>query len=144
MEKYTIVKEDIEYKFKCKKDDKIEEYKLYPKNSFPYRGIPVESISLINPSLIENVIKKKIKRKLDFYLKYLIEVVDNDDTGESHREALNELEKFKSMIEYKYRKFLNDRYVNLVNKKISLLEKQIEAKIVNIDIKEQETRHRRR
>jgi len=151
---YTIIKTNYDGEITLKNYKKIEGYKVNPKNSFPYKGIAVESMFLIKPSFIEKIIKKKIKRKLEFYLNYLINLNDNDD-GTSSRIALDELTRYKEAIEYKYRKFLDDKYFNLLNKKISLLEREIKMKMVKIDIKKnfileekeeekEETRHRRR
>lgn len=150
---YTIIKTEYDGEVTLKNHKKIEGYKVNPKNSFPYKGIAVESMFLIKPSFIEKIIKKKIKRKLEFYLKYIINLSDNDD-GESARIALDELTRYKEAVGFKYRKFLDDKYLNLLNKKISLLEREIKMKVSiktskNIRYEEpieekEETRRRRR
>lgn len=150
---YTVIKRNHDGEITLKNYKEIEGYKVSPKNSFPYKGIAVESMFLIKPSFIEKIIKKKIKRKLEFYLNYLIELSDDDDT--SARIALDELTRYKEAVEYKYRKFLDDKYLNLLNKKISLLEHEIKSKMItkpNKKIKyeeifeeeKEEVRHRRR
>lgn len=150
---YIVVKTEYNGEVVLKNYKEIDGYKVSPKNSFPYKGIAVESMFLIKPSFIEKIIKKKIKRKLEFYLKYIINLSDNDD-GESARIALDELTRYKEAVEYKYRKFLDDKYLNLLNKKISLLEREIKMKVSiktskNIRYEEpieekEETRRRRR
>lgn len=148
---YIVVKTNHNEEITLKNYKEIEGYKVNPKNSFPYKGIAVESMFLIKPSFIEKIVKKKIKRKLEFYLNYLIELNEDDDT--SARIALDELTRYKEAVEYKYRKFLDDKYVNLLNKKISLLEREIKAKMIakpskkiryEEPIEEKEVRHRRR
>ena len=150
---YTVIKTNYEGEITLKNYKEIEGYKLNPKNSFPYKGIAVESMFLIKPSFIEKIVKKKIKRKLEFYLNYLIELNDSDDDT-SARKALDELTRYKEAIDYKYRKFLDDKYLNLLNKKISLLEREMKMKIVTkpskkipsfeFEEEKEETRHRRR
>ena len=44
--------------------EKINGYKIKPKNSFDYKNIKVNSMIIIKPSFIEKILKKKIKRKL--------------------------------------------------------------------------------
>lgn len=150
---YTVIKTNYEGEITLKNYKEIEGYKVNPKNSFPYKGIAVESMFLIKPSFIEKIVKKKIKRKLEFYLNYLIELTDSDDDT-SARKALDELTRYKEAIDYKYRKFLDDKYLNLLNKKISLLEREMKMKIVTkpskkipsfeFEEEKEETRHRRR
>lgn len=150
---YTVIKTNYEGEITLKNYKEIEGYKVNPKNSFPYKGIAVESMFLIKPSFIEKIVKKKIKRKLEFYLNYLIELNDSDDDT-SARKALDELTRYKEAIDYKYRKFLDDKYLNLLNKKISLLEREMKMKIVTkpskkipsfeFEEEKEETRHRRR
>ena len=150
---YTVIKTNYEGELTLKNYKEIEGYKVNPKNSFPYKGIAVESMFLIKPSFIEKIVKKKIKRKLEFYLNYLIELNDSDDDT-SARKALDELTRYKEAIDYKYRKFLDDKYLNLLNKKISLLEREMKMKIVTkpskkipsfeFEEEKEETRHRRR
>lgn len=151
---YTVIKTKYDGEVTLKNYKEIEGYKVSPKNSFPYKGIAVESMYLIKPSFIEKIIKKKIKRKLEFYLNYLINLSDTDDDGASARIALDELTRYKEAVEFKYRKFLDDKYLNLLNKKISLLEHEIKSKMItkpSKDIKyeepieeKEETRRRRR
>ncbi|MDD3453462.1 MAG: hypothetical protein PHN42_04265 [Bacilli bacterium] len=107
---------------------KINGYKVLPKNTFNYPGIAVDSMIIIKPVLIEKVLKKKIKRKLDLYLQYLITLIDDEGDNSSFMEALNEMSKYKEIVEYKYRLFLEDKYIDLLLKKISLLEHEIKSK----------------
>ena len=113
--------------------NKIDGYKLSPKNTVDYPGVEVNSMMVIKPTFIEKLLKKKIKRKLDFYLNYILNVLDDADSNPDDaplRQALDDLSKYKEIVDYKYRKYLDDKYINLLQKKISLLEREIKAKIV--------------
>ena len=56
--------------------NKLKGFKFIPKNKVKYDGIVVNQMILINPSFIETVLKKKIKRKLDSYLQYIVHILD--------------------------------------------------------------------
>ncbi len=80
------------------------------------------------------MLKKKNQRKLDYYLQYIISLIDNDDTGNednsAFRIALNDLTRYREMVEYKYRKYLDDKYINLLLKKIDFLEHEIKSRLI--------------
>ena len=136
---YIVTKSNHEGEITVIDYEKIDGFKITPKNKIDYPGIKVNSMMIIKPSFIEKVLKKKVKRKLDYYLDYIVSLVDDsndDDSDDSLREALNDLTRYKDMVEYKYRKYLDDKYINLLLKKISLLEREIRAKIVYQKVKE--------
>ncbi len=128
---YTIVKEAyngdkiyIDY-------TKLTGFRFTPR--IKYKGIKVNSLLIVKQSFIEKLLKKKVKRKLDFYLNYIISLMDDeDDDGTDLKEALNDLERYKSIVEYKYRKYLEQKYINLLLKKIDIIEHELKMKIINI------------
>lgn len=128
---YTIVKEQhngdkiyIDY-------TKFNGFKVKPKNNIKYKGIKVNSLVIIKPIFIEKLLKKKVKRKLNFYLQYIISLMDDESSDPSDlKMALDDLERYKSIVEYKYRKYLDQKYINLLLKKIDLLEHEIKMKLI--------------
>lgn len=112
---------------------KTEGFKLIPKGNINYPGIEVNSIVLIKPSFINKVLKRKNKIKLNYYLNYLIEEADDDSSD--IKEVLDDIERYKGVIEFKYRKYLDDKYINLLNKKLDLLEKKLKSKIIYKSLK---------
>lgn len=112
--------------------DKYKGYNITPKNKIKYDGVRVNKMIIVNPSMIEKVLKRKIKNRLDLYLKTIVEIMDeNDDTGSSGiREALNELTRFKNIIKYKYEKYLEEKYLSILNKKIEILEYELKKKLL--------------
>ena len=131
--RYVIQKEEKgaeKIKFSRKK---MEGFRVTPHNRVSHPGITVNSMLLIKPSLIEKLLKKKNQRKLDYYLQYIISLMDNSegrDDDSAFRIALNDLTRYREMVEYKYRKFLDDKYINLLLKKIDLLEHEIKSKMI--------------
>lgn len=111
--------------------DKINGFKLKPKKDLKYDGVKVEKMVLINPTFIEQVIKKKVKHKLDMYLQYLITVLDDDDTDPTDlRQALNDLIRYKKTIANNYRIYLDEKYIALLMKKVALIEHELQMKLL--------------
>lgn len=103
---------------------------ISPKNCINYDGIVVNKLVIIKRSLIERILKKKIKRKLELYLKFIMDFISSDDEdGDSLREALNDITRYKEIIDYKYRKYLGDKHIDLLLQKISFLEYELKMKI---------------
>lgn len=113
--------------------------KFKPKNNIDYSGVKVNEMVLIKPIFIEKVLKRKIRKQLEMYLQYIIRIIDDDgdDTGDL-KIALDELSRYKKTIQNNYRVYLEDRYVELLLKKIKLLENELKTKIINSKIKEKE------
>lgn len=105
--------------------DKIKGYTVTPKNNLKYDGIKIQEMVIIKPSLIEKIIKRKIKMHLDYYIKLILEDSDDDST----REALGSLERYRMLINEKYILFLDSKYLKLLNKKIDILSRELSCKI---------------
>ena len=114
--------------------DKLKGFGFSPKNNVKYDGIIVNKMVIIKPSMIEKVLKRKIKRKLDLYLKLIIRFIESEDSdnGETLREALNDLSRYKNIIDYKYKKYLDEKYLKILLKKITMLEYELNSKLMNM------------
>ncbi len=109
-------------------------YTIKPKNQMKYEGIVVNSMTIIDDYLIKTLLKKKIKKKLDMYLQFLITVLEEDDTDGGHLMfALNDLERYRRLVINNYKKYLEEKYVKLLMNKMDLIEQELKAKI-KIDI----------
>ena len=131
--------------------DKLKGFGLSPKNNVKYDGVIVNKMVIIKPSMIEKVLKKKIKRKLDLYLKFIIKYIETDDeSGDALKEALNDLSRYKNIVQYKYKKYLDDKYLEILLKKIAILEYELNSKLIDIKqidydyTPEEVTTHKRR
>lgn len=110
--------------------NKLDGYKFKPKNKIKYNGIEVNEMMVINTSFVEKLLKRKIQRKLEAYLKYIMEIIDSDDSDAGKlAEALNDLEKYNSIVNNNYRKYLEDKYINILNKKMELLKQELKSKL---------------
>ena len=142
LSKYKLIKRKrIPYKKMLKmKIRKTTGFSIKPKNSFVYDGIEVNKLLILKKRFIANLLKKKIKRKLDLYLDLIIDA-DDDTSSESFRGHLDEISRFEDIIKYKYKKYLDKKYISLLLKKIELLEYELKEKIMDDYTIEEETEY---
>ncbi len=112
-------------------------YGFTPKNHIEYDGIKVNKLILVKPTFVSKVLKKKIKKKLDVFIKYMIDLLEDDDESASHLgEALNEIARYRSIIVNNYRIYLDDKYYKLLMQKFALLEHELKVKQFEISKKD--------
>ena len=114
-------------------------YGFTPKNHVKYEGIKVNKLVLVKPTFVEKILKKKIKKKLDLYLQYMIKLLEENDESESSSHlgsALNEISRYRSIIINNYRNYLDDKYLELLMQKFSLLEHELKVKQLEISKRE--------
>lgn len=128
--KYLLVKDKKEESLETDLK-KISGFVFNPQNNIKYDGILVDEIKLAKPELVEKVLKKKIKRKLSLYTQLIIELIDssNEDDGTIDI-VLNDLERYKRVINNNYKAYLSKKYLDLLLKKIDLLENELKTKQV--------------
>ena len=129
--KFLVVKTKDEKTIKYFEYDKVKGYNIKPKNTVKFEdAINVDKMILINPSLIEKMIDKKVKRKFDYLINLMSIVCDSDDgSSDGLYLALNEAEKFRNEILNKYRKYLEDEKIELLEKKLDILEDELKLRI---------------
>ena len=126
-QKFLVVKNKDSKEIKYFEYDKISGYNIKPNPNLKFQdAINVNKMILINPSLIEKMVDKKIKRRFDYLINLLSVVYENDDdTGEGLKLALNEAEKFRTELNNKYRQYINEEKFDLLQKKIAILEDEL-------------------
>ena len=134
---------DKQYKLKTKnKYNGVEvdlspqksEYKVKPKNKVKYEGVTVNEMFVINQSFIEKLLKRKIGTKLNNYLQTIIELLDDDDAGSGKiAEFITELGHYREVIKNNYKRYLNQKYIDLLLKKIELLEYESKKKLMQLN-----------
>lgn len=108
----------------------INGYHIKPRNKMDYDGIVVKSMIIINKGLVEQLLRKKIKKKLDSYLQFLISVLDEEDTDPGHLMfALNDLERYRRTVMNNYRIYLDKKYLKILIDKMDLIEQELRSKI---------------
>ena len=128
--KYLLVKDKKEESLETDLK-KISGFVFNPQNNIKYDGILVDEIKLAKPELVEKVLKKKIKRKLSLYTQLIIELIDSGDEDDGTIDiVLNDLERYKRVINNNYKAYLSKKYLDLLLKKIDLLENELKTKQV--------------
>lgn len=101
-----------------------------PKNSSKY-GVAISKMIIVNPDMVRRLLIKSTKRKMDKFIRLLASLADDDDTTDaSLREALNDLSRYRNIVEYKYSKYLDEKYQEQLIAKIDILEGEIKKKII--------------
>lgn len=119
--------------------DWVNGYRVTPKNTIPYDGIKVNEMVIIKPSLAEKVIKRKIKNRIDAYLKLIIDNLDGSSSSDDTRKALGDVERYRHVINQKYAIYLDSKYLSLLNKKMDVIERELKSNLVYLDmLKEKE------
>ena len=134
--RYYLTEEGIKKVSIKLNSNSIEGYHIKPRNKKEYDGIVVKSMTIVNYELVQSLLKKKIKKKLDGYLNFLITVIDEDDTDSGHLMfALNDLERYRRTIMNNYRVYLDKKYLKILMDKMELIEQELRSKI-KIDLNE--------
>lgn len=130
-QKFLVVKNKDEKEIKYFEYDKVKGYNIAPKNNVKFEdAINVSKMILINPSLIEKMVDKKVKRKFAYLVNMISFVCDNDDeSGDGLYLALDQAEKFRMELINKYKKYIQEEKFALLEKKIAILEDELKLRI---------------
>ena len=127
---YICDKENNEIVYGYIDYNQIHGFKIKPGNNIPYDGVEVSRLVLVKPSLIENVLKRKTKHKLNAYLAFLFTIIDDDDDDSETLElVIDDVARYKSIIINKYSKFLDKKYINRLLKKVGMVESELKDKL---------------
>lgn len=136
---YYIVKEHQSGEIACIDYNKIAGFPFKPKNNVKYNGVVVNKLVVMKPSFVEKVLRRKTKKRLEMFLQFIINLLDNDETSSDPsmvRAALNELTRYKQLVKNKYRLYLEERYASLLIKKIEILEQELKSKLIRLEWKQ--------
>lgn len=146
--KYHLEKENNKKKLNDCNLKQMNGYSFKPKNKIKYPGVIVTKIDVINPTLIEKLLKKKVKKKLDIYLQYLIYLLNESDGEEGATDmVLDELERYRQMVNNCYQKYLTEKYMRLFNEKIEFMKYEVKRRkeeLYQIQYQEELEEERRR
>ena len=125
--------------------EKLKGFNVKPKDSFAMDDmINVNEMIIINPGLIEKLVFKKCKRRLEKIILMLSVVYEDESTDDGNIEmVLDEMEKFKTMLRKKYKEYLKKEEYKLYLKKIEILESEARIRLNEKRKEVQEERGRR-
>lgn len=126
-QRFLVVKNKDSKDIKYFEYDKVSGYNIKPNPKLKFQdAINVNRMILINPSLIEKMVNKKIKRRFDYLINLLSIVYENDDeSGSGLQLALDEAEKFRNELCNKYKQYVKEEKYELLLKKIAILEDEL-------------------
>ena len=84
--------------------------------------------------LAHPLIYKKVSKKYNRLIAILTELlISDDDSGESFREALNQIERFKVEIKSRYREYLKQKELEFMSKQLKALQKEATMRLYELN-----------
>lgn len=100
---------------------------------FHIENSDVRSIRVVNKKLATPLVSKKVSKQYKKLISNLTDLlIDDDEDGESCREALNQIEKFRLEIKNKYRSYLKKKELEAMSKQLKALQKEANKKLIEI------------
>lgn len=100
---------------------------------FLIAGMAVKNIIIYTKHLASVLVSEKVMTKFQKLIIVLTELlVDDDDSGDSFREALNHIEKFRLEIKIKYRNYLKQKELEMMSKQLTQLQKVANERLLEI------------
>lgn len=100
---------------------------------FKINGAEIREIKVVDKKLANPLVYKKVLQKYNILINLLTDLlVGDDDSGDSYREALNQIEKFRLEIKNKYRRYLKKNELEKMSKQLMTLKKEANKKIIEL------------
>lgn len=112
--------------------DELKGYSMNPKNNAKRTDvISVKNLKIVESTLSETLIKKKIDKKIQQLLILMMKVLETDSTDDDVL-VLDEADRIKSLLMNEYVKVLGVEYRDSILKKIDYIVRQFQAKRVYV------------
>lgn len=123
MKKYIIDKDNPNEKLLYYNVDVVG-LSVTPNKSVPGYKITAKKLTLVDPDLREGYIKQKINKKIDRVIKFMIKILNDEDTSDEDAGiVLDEINKLKGIIINKYKEYMiESEYKSLLTKLILIEE----------------------
>lgn len=109
--------------------------KLKPKKLNRKNLISASSLTIVDRDYCKTYSKKMVDKKLKKIYELIFNTITDDDTTTTDVvQVLGETEKFKSIINNKYKEYLEEKEIELIEKKINLLETELKRRIVDLEL----------
>ncbi len=133
---YVVNKKKNKYKLIDKEELKnISGFQMTTQNkTLTIDKMKVSNIRVSNKKLAHCLIYDKVSKKYNKLIAILTELlVSDDDSGDSFREALNEIERFKVEIKSKYREYLKQKELEFMSKQLRALQKEATMRLYEVN-----------
>lgn len=112
--------------------DELKGYSMNPKNNAKRTDvISVKNLKIVESTLSETLIKKKIDKKIQQLLILMMKVLETDSTDDDVL-VLDEADRIKSLLMNEYVKVLGVEYRDSILKKIDYIVRQFESKRIYV------------
>lgn len=130
---YQVIRKNKKTK-KIKFSDEIYGFPMASsKKIFMIEEKPIKNIIIINVKLAYPLISKKVAREYKKLVATLMDLLtSDDDTGETFREALNRIEKFRQEIKNKYRYFLKKKELEEMGKQLQIFKQEANMRFIEL------------
>ncbi len=109
--------------------------------AFKIGGSEIRQIKVMDKELANPLVSKQVFKHYERLLAILTELlVDDDDSGDNYREALNQIEKFRLEIKNKYRKYLKQKELEMMSKQLVALQGEARSRLMEIQRSYEESR----
>ncbi len=113
--------------------NKFEGYRMLARRGFHVNGEVIKVITVMNKKLAYPFVKGKVEGKYQKLIVLLTDlVISDDESGDSLREALNHIEKFRLEIKNKYREYLKKKELEMMSKQLTTLKKEAERQLMEL------------
>ena len=131
---YSLLEVKKKGKVKPKKSIKeLSGFMMTSKKGFTICEVLIKDLEIYDKKMANYVVTKQVLKKYNKLIANLTELlISDDDTGDSFRHALNQIEKFRLEIKNKYRKFLKKKELEMMSKQLMLLKKEADRRLMEI------------
>ena len=96
-----------------------------PNKSVPGYNVTAKKLTLVDPELREAYIKQKINKKIDKVIKFMIRILNDEDTSDEDAGiVLDEINKLKGIIINKYKEYMIESEYKALLTKLILIEEE--------------------
>lgn len=111
---------------------KIVGLSVTPKNNVKDLTIKADKIILIDPNLCETYIRRRINKKIDKVIKFMIKILNDEDTTDGDAGlVLDEVNKLKGIIINKYKEYMLESEYKTLLAKLILIEEEFKRNYNN-------------
>ncbi len=103
------------------------------RNGFNICNQKITYINVVDIELAKPIVRKFVSTKYKKLIKTLTDLlISDDDSGDTFRLALDKIEKFRMEVKNKYRRFLEQKELEIMAKQLSALQKQAKLEFAEL------------
>ncbi|MDO4996065.1 MAG: hypothetical protein Q4E69_02690 [Bacilli bacterium] len=113
----------------------IDGFLMKSKKGYKVKGEVINNIKVVNTKLANFPIEYELMKKYDKLCEKLVDLLaDDDDSGDSYREALNQIERFKLELKNRYLAYVDKKMAQNMNTILKEMKLKAEGKLLEMQI----------